>query len=300
MVMTALIPCKRYGATTIIFVAFVFICLLLFVLKGRIFLMKQHYDNDNNNNDENTNYMTAIQDQMKHFSSDLPTIILQDGNWEEDYILYDLMSAVPTCYDSWKERKFCFGVNGSKVFDLQTTMKDFKTYNLLRLSGKQISNIHLYQQLFPTPSSSQNKYILVFSSNQSRKDRSQRSLLDELLKVAKYLQPRVIIQLSDEKGDKPEYMQLAAVCNLYLRQYYHAHYPVHTAWDARTVHIPLGYTLGMFEKKSSLSDAVMNVSSIAKSYLESITNKIRDRNSNRHLVWTFIGIFSLHYNNPFQ
>jgi hypothetical protein len=63
---------------------------------------------------------------------------------------------------------------------------------------------------------------------------------NDILDVVKSLNPKIIIQLSDEykEEDLNHFNILAKYCNLYLREYHHKGY---TYLD-NTIHIPLGYT----------------------------------------------------------
>ena len=61
-----------------------------------------------------------------------------------------------------------------------------------------------------------------------------------ILQVVEKINPKIIIQLSDEyKHENLNHFNcLAKYCNLYLRQYHHDGYEYHP----NTIHIPLGYT----------------------------------------------------------
>ena len=79
---------------------------------------------------------------------------------------------------------------------------------------------------------------LVFSSNWLS--------VDDVKRMCDSLKPTIIVHCSDEYGDRLAYEELSDMCQLYLRQYFYAHYPTR----ANTVVIPLGYTSGMFSGSS--------------------------------------------------
>jgi hypothetical protein len=63
----------------------------------------------------------------------------------------------------------------------------------------------------------------------------------DIIAVAKACRPRAIIHLSDEWGTLPEYLALAELTPIYMRQYAHATYGL----QSRARQIPLGYMQGM-------------------------------------------------------
>lgn len=81
-----------------------------------------------------------------------------------------------------------------------------------------------------------NNNIFVFSSN--------KSTYSQILKMVKLLKPIIIIHLSDEYGNKEEYLELQKYTKLLLRQYYHVNYPPHP----NVKYLPLGYMNEAFEK----------------------------------------------------
>jgi hypothetical protein len=86
-----------------------------------------------------------------------------------------------------------------------------------------------------------NNSILIFTSNHIS--------YPDILATVKRLQPLVIIHLSDEWGNLPQYFNLSAYTSLYLRQYSHCSY---AKFDKNAYQIPLGYMRGMISDKSSL------------------------------------------------
>jgi hypothetical protein len=68
--------------------------------------------------------------------------------------------------------------------------------------------------------------------------------------TAKMIRPRVIIHLSDEHGNRPEWLGLANWTPLLLRQHHFPHYP--NSQFTNVMQIPLGYITGMLRGFSSL------------------------------------------------
>ncbi len=81
--------------------------------------------------------------------------------------------------------------------------------------------------------------VLVFSSNET-------SLLEICLFI-RLIQPKVLIHLSDEFGDRADYAQLASEVDLLVRQYHHGKY----FEPANVIYMPLGYMTGMLGGQKS-------------------------------------------------
>jgi hypothetical protein len=85
--------------------------------------------------------------------------------------------------------------------------------------------------------------ILIFTSNCiSYRDISA---------VIRAICPRVVIHLSEEFGIFPEYLQIAALTPLYIRNYNHAAYAGYVTLHPRALQIPLGYITGTLGGKRS-------------------------------------------------
>jgi hypothetical protein len=102
--------------------------------------------------------------------------------------------------------------------------------------------------------------ILVFSSNTY----SFKSILNIVLRI----KPFIIVHLSDEWGNRPEYTYLAQHTKLLLHQHHFDHYPY--GYFNNIYQIPLGYMTNMFNKKYGLDYN-------KKTLLE------------RKYIWSFIG-----------
>jgi hypothetical protein len=81
-----------------------------------------------------------------------------------------------------------------------------------------------------------NNNILVFSLY--------RYTFNEILGIVKRIKPKIIVYLSDEYGNNPEYSNLASYTNLLLHQYHFNHYSYN--YFKNTLQIPLGYMTNMF------------------------------------------------------
>jgi len=105
-----------------------------------------------------------------------------------------------------------------------------------------------------------NNNILVFSSNIYT--------FDKILSIVLRIKPIIIVHLSDEGGNKPEYTNLASYTKLLLHQYHFKHYPYNNYNNI--IQIPLGYMVNMFGNK------------------ESLTTKVKPL-SERKYKWSFVG-----------
>lgn len=88
-----------------------------------------------------------------------------------------------------------------------------------------------------------NNNILVFSSNIHA--------FDKIRKIVLKIKPIIIVHLSDEWGNKPEYTDLASHTKLLLHQYHFNHYPYHN-YD-NIIQMPLGYMTNMFNKQNAFN-----------------------------------------------
>ena len=105
--------------------------------------------------------------------------------------------------------------------------------------------------------------ILVFSSNIYK--------FDLILKIVLRIKPIIIVHLSDEFGNNPEYTQLASYTKLLLHQYHCSSYPYDNYNNI--IQIPLGYMTGMFNNINNKNPLQFQ----AKPLLE------------RKYKWSFIG-----------
>jgi hypothetical protein len=72
--------------------------------------------------------------------------------------------------------------------------------------------------------------------------------------MAKQIRPSIIVHLSDEHGNRPEWLGLAKWTPLLLRQHHFPHYP--NDQFTNVYQIPLGYIRGMLSGRSSLEMAI--------------------------------------------
>uniref|UniRef100_A0A6C0IKQ2 Exostosin GT47 domain-containing protein n=1 Tax=viral metagenome TaxID=1070528 RepID=A0A6C0IKQ2_9ZZZZ len=110
-------------------------------------------------------------------------------------------------------------------------------YDIMYLEKEQIK-IKLYDE-----DKIINNNILVFSSNHYG--------FIEILNIVLRIKPLIIVHLSDEFGNKPEYTHLAAYTKLFLHQHHFHHYPYNNYNNI--IQIPLGYMTGMFDNKNPLN-----------------------------------------------
>jgi hypothetical protein len=94
-----------------------------------------------------------------------------------------------------------------------------------------------------------NNNILVFSSNEYK--------YNEILNIVLRIKPIIIVHLSDEWGNKPEYTHLAAYTKILLHQHHHINYPYNNYNNI--IQIPLGYMTGMFDKKNALNFTIKSL-----------------------------------------
>ncbi len=102
------------------------------------------------------------------------------------------------------------------------------------------------------------KTIYIFSSNMTS--------FEEARRVVLYGRPDIVIHLSDEFGDIPEFTALAELCPLMLRQHDHPGYPHYPNLH----YMPLGFMKGMFPSGISLAGV---------------------GHGPRRLVWSFVGVW---------
>jgi hypothetical protein len=88
-----------------------------------------------------------------------------------------------------------------------------------------------------------NNNILIFSSNHYT--------YNEILNIVLRIKPIIIVHLSDEFGNKPEYTYLASYTKLLLHQHHFKHYPYNNYNNI--IQIPLGYMTEMFHKEKALT-----------------------------------------------
>lgn len=103
------------------------------------------------------------------------------------------------------------------------------------------------------------KCVLIFSSNITK--------YAKIKKLCEELNPIIVIHLSDEEGNKEEYMGLANYTKLLLRQYYHAKYDY--SKFTNIIHIPLAYNT--ISNESSLN--FINKESYERDYIWSFGGK---------------------------
>jgi|LakMenEpi03Aug12_release.lakeMendotaPanAssembly.Ray.scaffolds.fasta_scaffold273441_1 hypothetical protein len=113
--------------------------------------------------------------------------------------------------------------------------------------------------------------ILVFSSNVYR--------YCDILKIVLRIKPIIIVHLSDEWGNRPQYTDLAAHTKLLLHQYCQKNYDYNKYNNI--IQIPLGYMTGMFNNKIS-KDLTLGDKNFA------LNIKLKPI-SERKYKWTFIG-----------
>lgn len=105
--------------------------------------------------------------------------------------------------------------------------------------------------------------IIVFTSNLIT--------YEDIKKLCLVIKPKIIVHLSDEIGNRPEYCDLGNLCDLYLRQYNHSHYN----YTENSLQIPLGYTNYGFH----------NIEDFWKMNILEVDSY----NSDRKIDWSFIG-----------
>jgi hypothetical protein len=110
-----------------------------------------------------------------------------------------------------------------------------------------------------------NNHILVFSSNDTK--------YDELLQIVIEIKPLIIIHLSDERGDLPEYTYITSKTKYVFRQYNFKDYKLN--YYNNLYHIPIGYTSKMLKTGES-----------------SINRKDIRPAAERRFTWSFIGNMS--------
>jgi len=113
--------------------------------------------------------------------------------------------------------------------------------------------------------------ILVFSSNVYR--------YRDILKIVLRIKPIIIVHLSDEWGNRPQYTDLAAHTKLLLHQYCQKNYDYNKYNNI--IQIPLGYMTGMFNNKIS-KDLTLGDKNFA------LNIKLKPI-SERKYKWAFIG-----------
>ena len=112
------------------------------------------------------------------------------------------------------------------------------------------------------------KLVIIFSSSCTPFQR--------MKEICEHSNPIILIQLSDEFGIFPEYMDLTKHCKLYARHYHHKRYP-----NVDAVYIPLGYHYGMLNQKST---DIAHIPSSARPIGWSFVGEIRE---NRKLMISF-------------
>ena len=118
----------------------------------------------------------------------------------------------------------------------------------------------------------ENQYIiLVFSSNTYR--------YCDILKITLKIKPIIIVHLSDEWGNRPQYTDLAAHTKLLLHQHRQKNYDYNKYNNI--IQIPLGYMTNMFNNKIA-QDLTLGDNNFA---LNTKLNPI----SERKYKWAFIG-----------
>lgn len=120
------------------------------------------------------------------------------------------------------------------------------------LSDAEITNEQFYQTEIV------NRNIFVFSSNEKN--------FSEIKKIVDLIKPLVIIHLSDEWGQHPEYLSLSDQVKLYLRQ----HNCIQYKPGNEVIQIPLGYMTNMLQQKSCLNTTIIPI-------------------KERSYTWSFIG-----------
>jgi hypothetical protein len=118
----------------------------------------------------------------------------------------------------------------------------------------------------------ENQYIiLVFSSNTYK--------YCDILKIVLRIKPIIIVHLSDEWGNRPQYTHLAEHTKLLLHQYCQKNYDYNKYNNI--IQIPLGYMTGMFNNKIA-QDITLGDKNFA------LNTKLRPI-SERKYKWAFIG-----------
>ena len=107
-----------------------------------------------------------------------------------------------------------------------------------------------------------NAYIISSQSNLA---------YDETLSIVKYLQPKVIMFLSDEGGGAAKFNDLRQYTKLYMRQYCHGF----DTTKNDTVHLPLGFMKGMYNNNPAYSSTYIDAQVLL--------------NKKREYIWTFVG-----------
>ena len=82
-------------------------------------------------------------------------------------------------------------------------------------------------------------YVLIFSIGGAN--------IHHLQELCIKKHPKIIFMISDEFGVNPEFNELSKYTTLFVRQYYHKHYPVFE----NIVYMPLGYMKGMLPCNST-------------------------------------------------
>lgn len=108
-----------------------------------------------------------------------------------------------------------------------------------------------------------NNNILVFSSNINSFDKIQNIVLQ--------IKPIIIVHLSDEWGNKPEFTHLASHTKLLLHQYHFNHYPYHNYTNI--IQMPLGYMTDMFNKENAFNCKVKPI--LGRKYKWSFVGNIK-------------------------
>jgi hypothetical protein len=179
----------------------------------------------------------------------------KEAAWETDYVLVDLLS---------NQKDWNLHIVSVHDDDQTWTMR----FN------------HLNSRSVVTHASAMTS-IIVFNTNELP--------LARLHHLVDRFQPKVLVQLSDETGQYPEYVaELAARVPLLLREYHHAHYPS----PANVHYIPLGYIAGMLNRTSSIDRVDIPKVSDRKYLWSFIGNLKQDR---QKMIDTFSKDISPHF-----
>ena len=116
--------------------------------------------------------------------------------------------------------------------------------------------------------------------------------LNWILRLVELVNPDIIVLLSDEYGTNEKYHDLAKHCKLFFRQHYHEHYINYE----NTIHLPLGYSTGMFE--TNYLELPIKVASERKLKWSWVGNVHANRNDDReHMLEKFKTLEPNYYGN---
>ena len=139
----------------------------------------------------------------------------------------------------------------------------YEHINIIKVNQTDAANLTFYQELSANqslPHIVQNCIYIFSSNNKNHRD---------VYSVVSYLQPRVILHMSDETDLSFLYNGLANHCDIYIRQYCYGYHKRHL----NTIYMPLGYMRGMFLGARSVKEVTVSDAFAEK----------------RPYVWSFVG-----------